>query len=641
MPARAGWFLGVLGLCGAAILAAAARPDAQSAYVGADACASCHQAKYDLWKSGRHSRMIQPASPASVVGDFGQGTITLRGSDFAVRQSGGAFFVTESALTGSPREHRVEYTLGSRRIQHYLTTIEDGKIVVLAPTWDVARREWIHNLDIVRPDEDDRRVLQQWNRSCVGCHVSQQEKGYDPATGAYATRWVDFGTSCERCHGPGRAHVDAAGAAAAIVRPTRLDPAASSMVCAQCHSMRTPIAPGFTPGADYYDYFQPVLESGPVAAHDPAYWADGRPRRFSNDAFGLWQSACFLRGGATCTTCHVDPHLPNVDDNPQLASGNNALCTSCHQAIGADVPSHTRHAAGSTGSSCVECHMPKTVVSLRATMRDHTIGVPAPENTVRHGIPNACTACHADRPASWAVQAMGEWWPGGRRAKLIEQADAFAGARAGRPAAEASLLSIAADAGRAPLTRANAIGHLAAYPSAAAGAAIVAATRADHPAMRAAAAGALAARTGDRAAAGAALLAALDDPARAVRVKALAAFVSLGGSNPGAADRPRFQRASREFADWARMNEDDGDLQRALGVVQLLNGDFDAAAAALQLARTLTPKAPSVTYLLALARIGQARSEDARALLRQVPESDPYFGNAQQTLRALDQEIRN
>ncbi len=98
------------------------------------------------------------------------------------------------------------------------------------------------------------------------------------------------------------------------------------MICAQCHSLRDIIGPGYTAGANYFDHFQPILEYGPRKESDPAYWADGRPRRFSNDAMGLWQSDCYLRGGATCTNCHRDPHLPDVDKNPQLASAASDAC---------------------------------------------------------------------------------------------------------------------------------------------------------------------------------------------------------------------------------------------------------------------------------------------------------------------------
>src|SRR6266550_1357893 len=44
-------------------LAWAARPHARSSRVGASACASCHTRIHDSWKKGRHSKMVQPATP--------------------------------------------------------------------------------------------------------------------------------------------------------------------------------------------------------------------------------------------------------------------------------------------------------------------------------------------------------------------------------------------------------------------------------------------------------------------------------------------------------------------------------------------------------------------------------------------------
>ena len=67
-------------------------------------------------------------------------------------------------------------------------------------------------------------------------------------------------------------------------------------------TLRDVIAPGFAPGEDYFDHFMPLLEYTDPGGSDPAYWADGRTRRFSNDALGLWQSECYRKGGATCLT---------------------------------------------------------------------------------------------------------------------------------------------------------------------------------------------------------------------------------------------------------------------------------------------------------------------------------------------------
>jgi predicted CXXCH cytochrome family protein len=612
-----------------------------ASYVGAQACASCHQDVYDNWKSGRHSKMIQPATAASVKGDFTKASVTLRGSRYTLRAANGEYFISESYLAGTEQEHKVQYTLGSRRIQHYLTTIDHGRIIVLPPSWDVQRRQWFDNMEIVRPDENDQKPVQQWNKNCFGCHVSQQENHYQPATGTYATEWTDFGTSCERCHGPGSAHVqqyrhapaDTAAADRLIVRPTRLDPKASSMICAQCHSLRGVINPGYTAGADYYDYFLPELEYGPRKESDPPYWADGRPRRFSNDAIGLWESQCFLRGGATCTSCHRDPHLPDIDRNAQLATTNNALCTRCHQEIGAQLTTHTRHRADSAGSSCVECHMPKTVISIKAKIRDHTISLPAPENTVAFGIPNACTECHAEKKPAWAVETLAKWWPNGRRAKLVARAQTFTAARAGRPEALDRLVGIAADESEGPLIQANAIGYLRNYQDARAVAPLLRAAHADHPAIRAAAISSLGQLSAATGAPRAALIAALDDPRRSVRISALVSLIN--GGPLGADDEPRFRRVSAEFAAWANLHQDEAKAQHDLGVVELLVGQFDRAADALQISLGLEPDRASARFVLALARLGQRRVDDARALLRQVPSSDPYYHAAQERLKQL------
>ena len=622
--------------------ASSTSPAAAATFVGAQACASCHREKYDTWKNGRHGKMIQPATQTTVEGDFSVARVTLHGRPYRLRAANGQFFITESYLTGKEQEHRVEYTLGSRRIQHYLTTIDHGRMIILPPSWDVQRHQWFDNMEIVRPDEDDQKPVQQWNKNCFGCHVSGQDNHYDPATQTYATRWTDFGTSCERCHGPGSVHVQrytaakdpAAVADPAIVKPTRLDPTTSSMVCAQCHSLRTIVAPGFTAGADYYDYFLPLLEYGPLKKQDPSYWADGRPRRFSNDAIGFWQSQCFLRGGATCTTCHRNPHEPDIDRNAQLAASNNALCTRCHKEIGAALTAHTRHAALSAGSSCVECHMPKTVVAIKSSMRDHTIGVPAPENTVAFGIPNACTECHTDKKPAWAVETLETWWPNGRRAKLVARARAFSAARAARPEALDQLIAIATSPSQDPLTRANAVGYLGGYADQRAATTLVAAAKADHPVIRAAAISSLGRL--EIGASRATLLAALDDPRRAVRIPALIALFNKGGGPFDPAEEVRVRRVSAEFAARARLDQDDANTQADLGLVKLLLGEFDLAANALQISLGLNPERPSTKYLLALARLGQRRIDDARALLRQVPPSDPSYRAAHQRLKQLD-----
>jgi Flp pilus assembly protein TadD len=101
------------------------------------------------------------------------------------------------------------------------------------------------------------------------------------------------------------------------------------------------------------------------------------------------------------------------------------------------------------------------------------------------------------------------------------------------------------------------------------------------------------------------------------------------------ADLDRFRRVGGEFAKMERLYRDDAGFERDLGVVHLLDGQHDLAAQSLEVSLGLEPDRPSARFLLAIARIGQRRFDDARALLLQVPASDPFYRTAQERLKTL------
>ncbi len=570
-------------------------------FVGAKACLTCHADTYGKWDASRHSKMVRPASPEGVRGDFTKGKIRLRGETYVLEAKGGEYFITESQLSGKKTRHRILYTLGNRRIQHYLTALDDGRVVVLAPTWDVLRKEWFHNMEIVGREPEGAMAVQVWNKNCFGCHVSQEERNFDLASKSYDTDWVDFGTSCERCHGPGGDHVDlytkqtATGASgSAIVVQTKLDNVKNTMVCGQCHSLRDTIAPGYTAGENYFDYFLPSLEYGLPRGEDPAWYVDGKTRRFSSNTLGIWQSRCFLEGKLACTNCHRDAHDPEIEKNVQLRFDNPALCTGCHQSIGADIRAHTHHAEASAGSSCVECHMPRSVVSIKAKMRDHSLSLPTPENTERFGIPNACNICHEDETPAWAAQTIDGWFPDARsrRQKLIARAETFSGAREGAPDAVERLVALAANESEPPLIRANAVGYLGRYgndprtiP------AVLRALGSQEPILRAVAAPQLAhidpARLG---VVKPFLVRALGDDRRVVRMGAAFSLLSLGVQHLDGDDGARFEEAKKIYVARAATSPDHAPTQLDLGMFYLMDRDLAHAAEAFEASLRLDPE---------------------------------------------------
>jgi tetratricopeptide (TPR) repeat protein len=596
-------------------------------------CGQCHAAEHAEWSAARHAKMLQPATPNAVKGDFGRHDVTLRNLPFALRVAGGQYFITESFLTGSPTEHRVDYTLGSRRIQHYITRLPDGRMLVLPPTWDVQRRQWFHNLDIVNPEESDPGVVQIWNRNCYSCHVSQQTRSFSPTSLTYATEWTDYGTNCIRCHGPSNRHA-ARAKPDDVVLQTRLDPVRSTMICAQCHSLREISAEGYTAGADYNDFYLSILEYNEKATlADPSFWLDGRPRRFSDDAIGFWQSQCFLKGKATCLNCHSNVHDPEIEKAPQLKPGANAICTSCHMAIASDISAHTHHSAQSAGSACVECHMPRSVFSIKAAIRDHSISLPAPENTLAHNIPNACNeTCHRDRGAAWSRDELQKWFGAGKRQKFVDRADAFAAARRNDVTAIPNLIAILSEPAEGFLIRANAAGHLGRFSAdPRTTPALLRALTDPEPRVRAAAA--LGLRTPEAAPA---LRRAIEDPLRSVRISAARSLVALGPRFVPRND-PAFTKAAAEVRQHFEISPDDAAEQFIAGQFYLFSGQPQLALDAFRLAVRLDPTTPAA-YFAAAATAAAGRIGEARVMLQRIPAKDPHYSEARQLLISLSKQ---
>lgn len=631
------------------VLMAALRLQGQSnpGYAGAEACAECHATVTRVWAESHHSRTMQPATIQSVKGDFAQRYLLLHGSAFTLQRRENRFYITESELSGKPWEHRIEYTLGDRRFQHYLTTLSDGRILLLPPTWDVLRKKWDFDLDIGNPEESSVDPIQIWNKTCYACHVSQGQKNFELENLRYRTTWRDLGINCESCHGPGSEHIvtakgakvlDAATRArlrASIRNPARLDAASSTAICAQCHSLRDVYTENFKAGSNYDDFFTPVMEYRLPASKDPAYWPDGRPRQSSNEALALWQSQCFLKGGANCITCHSHPHNVDADRSTQLRPDNNGLCTACHAAIATNISAHTHHPPKSSGSSCMECHMPETVVSLQTQMRDHSISIPVPENTIRHDIPNACNLCHRDKDAAWTVRQMNAWYGDKSRQKFIRCADAFSQARQGDPAAIPSLLEILADPAAGPFIRANAAGYLGSFPNdPKAYDALVHSLADPAPLLRSTAATALKPSPAQREELAINLVTLLKDPIRTVRMSAAIAMVALGVRPFPGEDGERYEQAKALYGARAELNSDDAQQQLAAGKFFFLSGDMVGAANAFRATLKLDPTIPAQYYLArSLAEKGDYQS--ARQILDAIPRDDRQYDAAQRLLAEI------
>jgi predicted CXXCH cytochrome family protein len=146
-----------------------------------------------------------------------------------------------------------------------------------------------------------------------------------------------------------------------------------------------------------------------------AFYRDGRFRETTFIVEAFYRSACFKKGGAHCGHCH-DPHPQDAASNPASLKHRerpDQMCLQCHTRYAANPEAHTHHAAASTASRCVSCHMPRMMNSLLFQARTHEIdGIPRADMTLRFGqqeSPNACLTCHDGKDAKWAGEQLRTW----------------------------------------------------------------------------------------------------------------------------------------------------------------------------------------------------------------------------------------
>ena len=278
----------------------------------------------------------------------------------------------------------IAFVYGSKWKQRYFTKVGDD-FFPLPAQWDVANQKWSryfvpNGADWWVPHYPADNMQRPTGPLCDGCH----SVNYNIQTKT-VTEW---NVGCEKCHGPGSEHV-AHPSRANIVNPARLGSRGSD-VCIQCHSQGQPLANpiqgkyydwpvGFDVTKNLRDYWQ--LEDHKLGETTFTHYADGTGHKNRMQGNDFVQSLMYSRG-VTCFTCH-DVH--GTDNNADLIRPANELCLQCHGPTSPNGPhtatleQHTHHAAGSTGSECVNCHMPKIEPEIAGVnIRSHTFKFLAP-----------------------------------------------------------------------------------------------------------------------------------------------------------------------------------------------------------------------------------------------------------------------
>ena len=420
-------------------------------FATSDRCVSCHPGPHASWHRSFHRTMTQVASPATSPAAFDDVHLELDGRSFDLRRRGDALSVELDVPRASRdgtrpvrEERRFSMVTGSHHMQAFWLEDPSGNRQVSFPfTWLLAERRWVPRNDVFLMPPDAPQLSQVWNDNCIRCHAVGGLPDAGSAGHGLRTQVAELGIACEACHGPGEKHVAAnasplrrylqhnrSGGDPTIVNPARLDHRRSSETCGACHGVtwlpdtaawhRTGFS--FVPGGELER--DRLLVRYPGIKHDtrfPAslregadellatFWRDGDVRVSGREFNGLVESPCYQRGQMSCLSCH-SMHDSEPDDQLSRKGTGDEACLQCHPKLARDLPAHTHHAVGSSGSRCYNCHMPHTTFGLMKAIRSHRVTSPSVRSDLDSGRPNACNLCHLDRPLAWTAARLHDWF---------------------------------------------------------------------------------------------------------------------------------------------------------------------------------------------------------------------------------------
>jgi Cytochrome c554 and c-prime len=355
------------------------KPPTREAYVGDQACRSCHEAEFNSYQATAHHLTSSVADAHSIAGNFAAGANLFKTANpslyFKMTADANGFYQT-AVDEVSPGKNvqlteRLDIVVGVRKSQTYLYWKDDG-LFELPVSWWGGNNQWINS-----PGYEDGAV--RFDRPiyprCLECHGSYF-KSLAPPPNKYDPASLVLGIECERCHGPGREHValyssptpPKAGTGKAIVNPASLPRNRQIDTCALCHGgLGNTVQPAlsFQPGDALEKYLQL-----PDTEQDLAVDVHG------NQVELLRKSRCFHSSNMTCVTCH------NVHQVQRDAASFSKSCLNCHKAqqcgkfatMGAQIV-----------NNCIDCHMPlresQALFSnsnnqmIQLPVRDHDIAI--------------------------------------------------------------------------------------------------------------------------------------------------------------------------------------------------------------------------------------------------------------------------
>jgi tetratricopeptide (TPR) repeat protein len=366
----------------------------QQEYADPASCARCHAEEASGYaQTGMAHAFYKPEAKYTVESPAKDRKFyhAASGTYYQLTEHDGAYYQRrwQTGFDGNPEnveELTIDYVMGSgNHARTYLHREQDGTLIELPLAWySEDGGHWGMNPGFDNAHPLTRRTIAY---ECMFCHNAYPQipptAHRDLSAHPVYDATLPMGIDCQRCHGPGAAHVTAAQdpksslrqIQAKILNPVRLSNGRQMEVCEQCHLETTSrMLPDRIRRYDQepfgYKSNQPLASFNSYFVRDPN---KGRNDNFEivNAPYRLRQSQCYLKsqGTLTCETCH-NPH--DLHKGSDAASYYTNICMKCHTA---SLPAKIALHQHPVSNDCVSCHMPKrrTEDVVHAIMTDHLI----------------------------------------------------------------------------------------------------------------------------------------------------------------------------------------------------------------------------------------------------------------------------
>ena len=104
--------------------------------VGSATCVSCHADEGRRWQASHHAQAMQPATEATVRGDFADARFTQGARQVRFFRRGAGFFIRTEGPDGQPADFQVTHTFGVHPLQQYLIPLPGGRLQAFDIAWD-------------------------------------------------------------------------------------------------------------------------------------------------------------------------------------------------------------------------------------------------------------------------------------------------------------------------------------------------------------------------------------------------------------------------------------------------------------------------------------------------------------------------